>query len=97
MQQDNFSRDFPLVSSMAEPLHTQKRGNSLALWAIVIIIAIAVFFGIWMFLNSHRDVKKHPPVGTVTHSTPVGGVVLDGVFHPSDGDGGELDSIRWRI
>jgi hypothetical protein len=81
---------------MAQPLHTRKRGNSVAVWAIAIIVAGLVFYGIWMFLNSQGQVRKHPGVGVITHSTPVGGKVLDGVFRSSPVDS-DLDITRWRI
>jgi hypothetical protein len=80
---------------MAEPLHTRKRGNSVAVLAIGIIIAGLVFYGIWMFLNSQGHVRKHPP-GVITHSTPVGGTVQDGVYRSSPGDV-DLNISRWRI
>ena len=81
---------------MAEALHTRKQGNSLALWLIVVVIAGVVFFGIWKFLNSQRNVETHPP-GMITHSTPVGGEILDGVYHPVPTVKGEPRSDRWKI
>jgi hypothetical protein len=81
---------------MAQPLPTRKHGNSLAVWAIGIIVVGFIFCGIRVFLNSQGQLTKHPPVGAITHSTPVGGEVLDGVFRssPSNGDPG---LTRWKI
>ena len=78
---------------MAERLHTRKRGNSLAVWAILVIIAGVVFYGIWAFPNSQHHVTNHPHA--ITHSTPVGGELLDGVFHPTLGV--EAGSTHWHI
>jgi hypothetical protein len=81
---------------MATPqLHTQKRGNGIALWAIVVVIAGIVFYGIWLFLSSQKHVPTHPP-GAVLHSTPVGGRVQDGVFHPTELTP-DSEATRWRI
>jgi len=79
---------------MAEPLHTQKKGNSLVIWTIVILVVIVAFFGVWKFLNSAKPVPTHPP--GITHSIPVGGKVMDGVFHPTPVKP-ESAATRWRI
>ncbi len=63
---------------MAELLHTCKRRNSLPVFAIAVITAALVFCGIWRSLDSHHEVPPTP--GVITHSTPVGGQVEDGVF-----------------
>jgi len=81
---------------MVEPLHTRKRGDSLAAWLIALLVAAVVFWGVWYFLNSQGQVSKHPKVGQITHSTPVGGSTLDGVYHPLPSSGEPL-STRWRI
>jgi len=81
---------------MAQPLHTRKRGNSLAVWTIGIIVLGLIFYGIWVFLNSQGQVRKHPAVGAITHSRPVGGEVLDGVFRSSPANGSP-GLTRWRI
>lgn len=81
---------------MAQELHTRKLGNSVAMWAIFILIAAIVFFGIWEFLSSEGHNSTRQKVGTITHSTPVGGELLDGVFHPQP----EIvvqNSDRWHI
>jgi|KBSMisStandDraft_5_1062788.scaffolds.fasta_scaffold2965185_1 hypothetical protein len=81
---------------MAEALHTRKQGNSLALWIIAVVTAGVIFFGTWNFLNSQPGVETHPP-GKITHSTPVGGAVLDGVYHPVPIPKTEPRSDRWKI
>lgn len=48
-------------------------------WAILIMV---VFFGILLFFTSQDRSRTRPKV-RITHSTPVGGKVLDGVFHPT--------------
>ena len=75
-------------------LPTRKRGTLLATGVIVILIAALVFWGVWTYLNSQGKVSDHPHVSMITHSTPFGGAILDGVFHPTAGD---LHSIRWQI
>jgi hypothetical protein len=80
---------------MAERLHTRKRGNSLAVWAITVIVAGLVFYGIWVFLSSHGQVRRHPP-GIITHSTPVGGTLEDGVFRSGTQEADPYFT-RWRI
>jgi len=84
------------MGMISEPLHTRKRGNSLAVWLIGVLIAAVVFWGIWYFLNSRGQVSKHPKVGAITHSTPVGGTVLDGVYHTLPSSDGPLSTL-WRI
>jgi len=76
-----------------EPLHIRKRGDSLAVWAVLIII----LWGIWTLRNSEdRGVHRPPRIGDIIHSTPVGGTLKDGIFHPQRVDE-DLGSIRWRI
>jgi hypothetical protein len=79
---------------MAEVLHTRKRGNSLAIVAVAVVVAALLLWGIWTFLNSHREVRRNP--GTITHSTPVGGKIEDGVFR-SLPQSEEPGLIRWQI
>jgi len=81
---------------MAEPLHTRKMGNSLAVWAISVVVAVLIFCGIGVFLNSHGEVRRHPRVGKITHSIPVGGEIQDGVFRSSPPDAA-VNISRWRI
>jgi len=81
---------------MALPLHTRKRENWVAVWAIAVIVAGLIFFGARVFLTSQAQVGKHLPLGAITHSTPVGGKVLDGVFRSSPDDD-NLNITRWRI
>ncbi len=78
---------------MAQVLHTRKRGNSLAVLAIAIIAAGLVFWATWAYLNSHHEVPRTP--GVITHSTPVGGEVEDGVFRSLPQR--DLGVIRWQI
>jgi hypothetical protein len=92
--QDNSRPKFPLELDMAETLHPQKVGNSLAVWAVVTVVAALVLYGIWTFLKSEKHAPNHPP--GITHSRPVGGKVQDGVFHPSL-IGSDSEAIRWRI
>jgi len=81
---------------MAELLHTRKQGNSVAVWAISMMVGLLVLYGGWLFLKSHGGTNRHPPVGMITHSTPVGGKVQDGVFHSSPPDI-DLNISCWRI
>jgi hypothetical protein len=67
------------VCYMAQALHTHKRGNSVVVLAIAVVIAGIVFFGIWEFLKASGH-PKGPRIGVITHSRPVGGKVEDGVF-----------------
>jgi len=78
---------------MAELLHTRKRGNSLAILTIAVVVAALLFWGISRFLTSHREVRRTP--GVITHSTPVGGKTEDGVFRALPER--ELGLIRWQI
>ena len=68
----------------------------MAVWMIGVIVAGLVFYGIWVFLNSHGEVKRHPPMGVIVHSTPVGGKLQDGVFRSSPPET-DLEINRWRI
>jgi hypothetical protein len=78
---------------MAEMLHTRKRGNSSAIWMIAVVIAAVFFWGIWTFSHSHHEVSRNP--GVITHSTPVGGKIEDGVFRSLPER--DLGVIRWQI
>ena len=73
----------------------RKRENSVVILAIAFMLA-GLIFGIWLFRNSQREAKKHPAAAKITHSTPVGGKLEDGVFRSSPGDE-ELSITRWRI
>jgi len=66
------------------------------MWAILVIVAVVIFWGNRMLSTFQGHVRTRSKVGVITHSTPVGGELLDGVFHPTPSDGA-LDSIRWRI
>lgn len=65
-----------------------KRGTSLAIWIIAIIVLGIVFWGVWYFLSG----EHHPATrnaGAAMRSQvqgetilPVGGEMMDGVFHP---------------
>lgn len=80
---------------MAELLHTGKRVNPLAVWAITVLVAGFLFLGASLYLRAHGQAKTPPPAAT-THSTPVGGAVQDGVFR-STPEAPELDITLWRI
>ena len=75
---------------------SRKRGTSLAVWLILLLAAAIIFWGIWAYLNSQGQARKHPRVSAITHSMPVGGQTLDGVFHPAPGIG-ILHSTHWQI
>ena len=80
---------------MPDPLYSRTR--SFALLAVSVIIGGLICYGTQLFLSSHWVASKHPPLG-ITHSTPVGGAVEDGVYRstPAPADVGSELSI-WRI
>lgn len=82
---------------MQEVLATRQRRNSLAGWTISVTAAFLVFYGTSIFLDSHQQAGSRPAAGAITHSTPVGGVVQDGVFRSSPPASSDPDISRWRI
>jgi hypothetical protein len=69
---------------MSEKLPIRRRGIPVAIWAIGLILAGLILCGSW--ISRRLQVTDHPPV--ITHSTPVGGTVEDGVYRsaPADAD-----------
>lgn len=74
---------------MAERLLVRRLTTPETMWALAVIAAALVFYGTSVFLGAHSPGATQPHVGVITHSTPVGGNVEDGVFHSSpDSDSG---------
>ena len=82
---------------MQEPLSTRQRRSSLAGWTISVTVAFVVFYGTSIFMDSHQQAGSRPAAGVITHSTPIGGVVQDGVFRSSPPADADPDISRWRI
>lgn len=78
---------------MAEVLALRKRIRSLVLKALVATVAGIACGGIWLSLNHDATPAVAVPI---THSTPVGGKIEDGVFR-SLPDTDEPGLIRWQI
>jgi len=78
---------------MPETLDARKRIRPLALKALIAMVAGIVAGGSWLFLNQHARPAVTVPI---THSTPVGGKIEDGVFR-SLPDTDEPGLIRWQI
>ena len=78
---------------MAEALHARKRIRSLILRALIAMVVGIVGGGFWLLLK----IEARPAVAVpITHSTPVGGKIEDGVFR-SLPDGDAPGFIRWQI
>jgi len=83
---------------MAEALHTRERKNVPAIWAIGVVVAGLLSYGSWILVNPNGPLHRPPAVAPVTHSTPVGGKLQDGVFRSSPDDEQEDFGItRWQI
>lgn len=92
---DNFPPRILFVYGMSDRTPTRTLGNFLGFLIFGVIAAVLIFYGASIFLGSHWQVSPHPAVG-ITHSTPVGGAVEDGVYRsaPDDKDG---KPTTWRI
>jgi hypothetical protein len=83
---------------MAEALPTRERKSLPAIWTLRLVIAGLLSYGSWIVLNPHGPLQRPATVIPVTHSTPVGGKLQDGVFRSSpDDDQEDLGLIRWQI
>ena len=90
-----FGEKFCSYVGMAETLPPRKRGNSLAVWTIGFVLAGLIFCGTWIAVKFQQQVSQRPPV--ITHSTPVGGQVEDGVYRSTPHDDVDPEVSRWRI
>ena len=75
---------------MARDTTDVKRGTPLAIWAVAIIVLGLVFWGHFLKASSgpartNPSAATHPPPHPQT-VIPVGGDLIDGVFHPEQGD-----------
>lgn len=82
---------------MEERLDARQRDHSLAGWTISVTVALMVFYGTSIFMNSHQQAGSRSAPSVIMHSTPIGGEVEDGVFHSSPPENDDLNISRWQI
>jgi hypothetical protein len=82
---------------MQERVQIREQVRALGLWTISVSFAVLVFYGTTVFMNSHVPATTRPAVRAVTHSTPIGGKVEDGVYRSSPPEAADVDISRWRI
>lgn len=82
---------------MQERLDIREWVRALGLWTISVSFAVLVFYGTTVLMNSHVPVTTRPAARAITHSTPIGGKVEDGVLRSSPPDADDVEITRWRI
>ncbi len=78
---------------MPETLPARKPRRLLILKVLIAVVAGILGGGAWLFLNYHASRVVTVPI---THSTPVGGKIEDGVYR-SLPDTAEPGLTRWQI
>jgi len=81
---------------MAQLFRAGKTANTGTRWVIAVLATAMVFCGTRAFLDSYAAVVPPPQANVITHSTPLGGDVHDGVFRSSP-SGEDVGLILWRI
>jgi hypothetical protein len=76
--QGNFRQQISFVYDMPELMHARRQRDSLVIFAIAAVVIALAYWGVWMSLTA--EAQKHPHAGVITHSTPVGGAIEDGIF-----------------